>query len=431
MNMVPRDHSAASVQRFSLTNCIRKRWMTEDYFVLAPYREAAIRAISNQLTAKGIAGKHYVASKSFSRAAGKAAKLIGKSSLADRLTGTRTHNESEVCWNLEPVRICIKVLPFGLLEKKWMYFSKSAFDNAVSNKLSSSLRGVVIGMPGACRETFRKTSKAFRVLHQVDAHPRFHNRSLASYYSADAIRRETIPSATVCRIEDEIELADAILSPSTFVTNQFIEFGIKRQKIIQIPYGVDLEGFVPDPHQAPLQREKPTLLYVGQVSLRKGLPFLLKAMGAVSANLRIVGPMVNSIALDKMPRNVSYLGPRSRQEVIRLMNDADAFILPSIEDACALVVAEAVATGLPIITTTANGAGELLDKRDITLIAPGSAAALIDSISLVQPLSFSARLQRAARIRSSVHTQGDGATIRSWQQYADEVLTGIEASRCN
>jgi glycosyltransferase involved in cell wall biosynthesis len=107
--------------------------------------------------------------------------------------------------------------------------------------------------------------------------------------------------------------------------------------------------------QSPLK-----VLFVGQVSPRKGIPYLFEAIRRFSPNdvcCRVVGPLkIFQSAIKKYcPENVKIVGPVSRQDLGQHYEWADVFCLPSLCEGSATVLYEAASFGLPIITTPNSG----------------------------------------------------------------------------
>jgi UDP-glucose:(heptosyl)LPS alpha-1,3-glucosyltransferase len=122
------------------------------------------------------------------------------------------------------------------------------------------------------------------------------------------------------------------------------------------------------------------LLFVGSGWERKGLYFLLETMRDVMAEevkLLVVGkgrpPMC-------APSNVIFAGPMT--EVENACAAADLFVFPPIYEPCANVVFEALAAGLPVVTTAQNGASEVIHNgRNGTVLArPDNADLLLAAI---------------------------------------------------
>ncbi|MBI5774658.1 MAG: glycosyltransferase family 4 protein [Verrucomicrobia bacterium] len=122
------------------------------------------------------------------------------------------------------------------------------------------------------------------------------------------------------------------------------------------------------------------LLFVGSGWERKGLYFLLEAMRDVVAEevkLLVVGrgrPPIHA------PANVIFAGPMV--EVENAYAAADLFVFPPIYEPCANVVFEALAAGLPVVTTAQNGAGELIQNghNGTVLASPANTDLLLAAI---------------------------------------------------
>lgn len=123
--------------------------------------------------------------------------------------------------------------------------------------------------------------------------------------------------------------------------------------------------------------EKKLILTIGQFIHRKGFDILLKAAADISrdAVLCFVGgePTEEYLQLQKELSldNVRFLGFMKKEELIRYYQAADLFVLPTREDIWGLVINEAMAYGLPVITTDRCVAGlELVENGVNGYIVP-------------------------------------------------------------
>lgn len=311
------------------------------------------------------------------------------------------------------------------LAAQLMYWGKAKFDAAVARHVQHERPEVLVGMYAASLESFEAVHRygGLAVLNFVNSHPAEHNRYLKELAGLKAPHHELIPDWVSRRVEMELELADLVLVPSRFVTEQLMAHGVPAEKLATLPYGVNLSAFFPRT-QYSQEKERLECLYVGQISHRKGIPVLLDAARRcrdLPVHFRLIGPIVSADVLVGLPENMTYEGPSLPSGVADVMRQADMFVLPTLEDACALVVLEAMSTALPVVTTTNNGSGELIeDGQDGLIVAPGDAAALADAIHrlAVQP-KLRAQLGDAARAKvQSTH---------SWETYGQLVLDTIES----
>jgi starch synthase len=159
-------------------------------------------------------------------------------------------------------------------------------------------------------------------------------------------------------LADELALADRILGCSSFHIETFVEMGIEREKFLEVPLGVDTDVFRerPDPTlRAGKDRAAAfRVLFVGQVTQRKGLSYLLEGFRQAaipSSELTIVGNIVGTDMPLRRAKNVTHIGARPRTELPEIYASADVFVMPSLIEGFCLTAMEAMATGLPAIVT--------------------------------------------------------------------------------
>ena len=171
-------------------------------------------------------------------------------------------------------------------------------------------------------------------------------------------------------------MADAITVPSSFAARSFLAMGIPAQKVHTLPYGVRLDRFHPADQPPRDPKEHFEALFVGSVSLRKGVPYLLEAFAGVqhpSKRLRMVGAVSPEMAgvLSRFPQqHVEFLGIQPQQRVVELMGESHLLVLPSIEEGLALVQGQAMACGCPVLASTNTGAEDLFHDGVEGFIVP-------------------------------------------------------------
>jgi alpha-maltose-1-phosphate synthase len=148
-----------------------------------------------------------------------------------------------------------------------------------------------------------------------------------------------------------------ILVPTMTVKNSLIEEGIDGSKISIIPYGIDQSFFQP---VGSIRHDKFRVLFVGELSIRKGCHYLLEAwqkLNLKNAELIIIGNVENGInsILDKYKNTYSHIPYISQGELLQYYSSSDVFILPSLAEGSARVVYEAMACKLPVIFTEMSG----------------------------------------------------------------------------
>lgn len=173
-------------------------------------------------------------------------------------------------------------------------------------------------------------------------------------------------------------------------------FGVAEEKLQVIYSGVDLDAFHPRlrEEQGRTLRQKvgvgetaPVILFVGSGYERKGLPTLLRALSCMArsdARLWVVGrdkreSLMRSLAQTLgVNQRVMFLGAQA--DVKPFYGAADVFALPTLYDPFPNAALEALACGLPIVTTCTCGAAELVTPANGAVIAAGDAAALAASL---------------------------------------------------
>ena len=161
---------------------------------------------------------------------------------------------------------------------------------------------------------------------------------------------------------------DYVFSPSSYVTRSFLERGFKPEQILRSVYPVNLELF--KPASMPRPRERPlTIINTGSLSLRKGTPYLLDAFARVrrqvpSARLMLtrdlredVLPVLSQyreVPIDWSPPALPHEKLASR------LQEADVFVLPSLEEGLVRTALEAMACGLQVVLTPNCGTNDFV-----------------------------------------------------------------------
>lgn len=226
------------------------------------------------------------------------------------------------------------------------------------------------------------------------------------------------------REEAEYAQADLITVPSQFVRRSFVEMGVLADKIKKVPYGSDLSRFAKVAEPAP---DSFDVLFVGQVSFRKGIPYLLEAFAKFrhpKKTLTIVGgvlPEIERYLQGKSFENVEFVGAQRHTRLKELMSRSHVMVLPSVEEGLALVQGEAMACGCPIIASENTGAEDLFEDSVEGFIVP-----------IRDPVAITARLERLAqdpalRDAMSARALQRVSRISGWDTYGRDYVAVLEA----
>ncbi len=223
------------------------------------------------------------------------------------------------------------------------------------------------------------------------------------------------------REEAEWSLADVILCPSEFVVEGMIAMGATPEKLFLVPYGLDVNVFTcarePWDGRRPLR-----LLFLGAVTLRKGVQYIFEALQLLkgaSIEARMVGPMAIRESFGaKLAGVAEIIGPVPRSEVLKQYAWADVFIFPSLCEGSATVTYEALAAGLPIITTP-NAGSVVRDGHDGFIIPIRDPDALAEKIELL--------LGNSELLAHLSHNAKERAQEYSLEKYAERLVGCIKS----
>jgi len=158
------------------------------------------------------------------------------------------------------------------------------------------------------------------------------------------------------RKDIELQLSDVVVCPSNIVAESLPEEIKCSKRVVVAPWGYPTINPPENSDASPSARLR--LLFIGGLSQRKGLADLLDAVRASQniCELTVMGGkfMSQSFYSSKCP-GLRLLAPASQKSVFHEMRQADIFVLPSLVEGRALVLQEAMANGLPVITTDAGG----------------------------------------------------------------------------
>lgn len=210
----------------------------------------------------------------------------------------------------------------------------------------------------------------------------------------------------------------AVICNSQMVADEMARYyGIPADRLAVIYNGVDTAVFHPDRvagHRASLRTSLgigatvPLLLFVGSGFARKGVPQLLRALAAMSereTQLVVVGADRKLAALRNLAgklglqRRVIFTGPVG--DVRPYYGAADGFVLPTFYDPCPNAVLEAMACGLPVVTTTACGAQEWIrDGQNGRVVTAGTTPELADALDRL--VTLAGQVDAHAQARAAV-----------------------------
>jgi UDP-glucose:(heptosyl)LPS alpha-1,3-glucosyltransferase len=171
-----------------------------------------------------------------------------------------------------------------------------------------------------------------------------------------------------------------LIAVSSMVKDEIIEnYGVPAEEIIVNHNGVDLKKFAPENRDLyrkdirlkyGLNEHDIVLLFLGTGFERKGVEYILKSLARIKVSnvkLLVVGKgniskYAGIVHRLRLSSRVIFTGPSAKVEAFYAAGDI--FVFPSIYDPCANVSLEAMASGLPLITTKTNGASGIVDHGE-------------------------------------------------------------------
>lgn len=228
------------------------------------------------------------------------------------------------------------------------------------------------------------------ILDARNSHPSSFWSLVAEEYARWDVQLPPIYPVHHMRQQRSVMLADYFFVPSMFVMNSFINAGVPKEKLLYLPYPIDLSTFTPP--QSPRPSSRPlTISCAGGASLRKGTPYLLEAFRIIrkevpSARLKFAGnlgeqiePVASRLGYDKLP--IEFTARMSHPMLVRWLHDSDVYVLPSIEEGMVRSVAEAMACGLPVVTTPNSGTNDfIIDEVNGSVVPIRDPQAIADAV---------------------------------------------------
>ena len=209
-------------------------------------------------------------------------------------------------------------------------------------------------------------------------------------------------------------LANGWIAASSYTAETLAEHGTPRKHIHVVPYGVDTANY-PCRDTAPRTNDPFRIVWVGNMTQRKGLSYFLEAVASLpQQNLEVLMCGHHAVERETIEgyhlKNVRVLQGLPRTELTRIMRGSDLFVLPSLAEGFGHVILEAMSSGLPVLTTGSTCAPDILNDGQHGFIVP-----IRDSPALANRISW------GQQHRSELYRMGQAAAAQArhftWERF--------------
>jgi alpha-maltose-1-phosphate synthase len=302
------------------------------------------------------------------------------------------------------------------LSSKLNSWSALSFDRWTAARIAPCDAFVAISGAGLLTGRKVQATGGIFICDRGSTHQRFQEQLLNDEYRHWKLPLPLAKPHIALREEEIYATANAITVPSTVALRSFLKMGIPPEKVHVIPYGARLDRFT---RTQPPPDDSFEVLFAGQVSVRKGIPYLLQAFARLKhpkKHLTIVGTVQDGLRnlLSTLPtENVVFTGSLPQAQLAEKMSASHLLVLPSVEEGLALVQGQAMACGCPVLATIATGAEDLFTDGCEGFIVPDRD---VDALSermqqIADDPALQQRLSEAALLRVK--------SLGGWDQYGE------------
>jgi glycosyltransferase involved in cell wall biosynthesis len=294
-----------------------------------------------------------------------------------------------------------------------------ALDRAVARRVERGGIDAVYAYEDGALETFRaarrqgiKTVYELPIAYWKSVHELLEEEAELCPGWADTMPSAQDSAEKTDRKDAELELADQIVVPSDYVFGTLPEAVRLSARVRVCPYGAPQ---IVGRSQTERRHGKLRVLFVGGLTQRKGVAYLLQALRKVDARVEVtlIGSRVGRCAeLDEALGRYRYIPTMPHSHVLAEMERQDVLVFPTLSEGLALVILEAMSRGMAVVTTAnSGGLGIIRDGVEGFIVPIRSPEALAD------------RIERLAGDRDLLEAMSEAALKRArectWQKYRE------------
>jgi glycosyltransferase involved in cell wall biosynthesis len=299
-------------------------------------------------------------------------------------------------------------------------YVEKLYDKWVAQRLKKEQYDILIGYENCNLESFKTAKKAGKitVLDMAAVHHQCQNPIL----TAAGTYTPQYNIEYICQRKDEAyEYTDFVFALSKFAEKTMIEGGIPANRIYLTYLGINQSVFTPKPYKQ-IEEEVLNLYFVGTMSHRKGLPFLISLLKNLmnrgrNVQLTLIGPIDDFDAKALNEPNCRYVPFLNHTDLVAMHHALDLFIFPSNIDSWAQVVIEAMACGSPILVSENTGAKDAVEQGGGLVLPVGDLEAWTEAVEKVYFNRF--LLKKWGNKAAIVAKQ------YSWEAYHEQVYAAV------
>lgn len=156
---------------------------------------------------------------------------------------------------------------------------------------------------------------------------------------------------------------------------------IESAKVHVVPNFIS-QDYLADTHRVSPQIRN--VVFVGHVRNAKGVPEILQAAQMLpEIHFRLIGPVSDEILALPKPENVCFAGPMDPANVRQELLDSDLFLFPTHSEGFSIALLEAMAVGLPVITTDVGANRDMIESEGGMIVPVEDAQAIRDAIKTI------------------------------------------------
>lgn len=289
---------------------------------------------------------------------------------------------------------------------------------------------VFIGMSGVAIESARAARSRYgaKVFIERGSRHILSQKQILDELARISPRADTVPDYAVKREQAAYEAADVVVVPARHAFDSFVERAFPPHKLFLNAYGVDLGMFTAT---AMPDGARPTVIFVGTWSYRKGCDVLVDAIESFAGRVLLLH--VGAVGDAPLPSKpwFTHVAPVAQDSLVRFYARAHAFVLASREEGLALVQAQALACGLPIVCTDRTGGEDLRDLLDldeaIVVTAHDDPSSLAAGIE--RALQWASTRFPAGATRDLLGVRRDRLSWRTYgERYSARLLSAVGAN---